>query len=558
MSEQKLSKVELEKLEKDGLDVLNDIYRYAEGGDIDAVTPDDLNRFKWYGLYHDRPKDGFFMLRVRLPGGILSAEQTEAVADLAATVAPGRLELTTRQTFQLHTIALKDIPHVFDVLHAVELNTVGACGDIPRNVVSSPVAGIAADEWIDPRPFYHALNDHFQGNRDYSNLPRKYKVTVAGGGTDATQAPINDLAFTPGRIVLDGEQVLGFNVWVGGGLSHEPHLSVPIDVFVPADPDLVVEVARAVTLIFRDWGYREKRNHARLKYLVADWGAERFRAEVEKYVGRPLLHAATDVPASTYTGDVVGVHAQQQPELFWVGLLVPAGEITPDQLREVVRLARTYGTGEVRLTLNQNLVIPHVHTTQIGALLAEPLLQELKPNAPSLQRHVVACTALPYCNFATIETKHPVWDLAQALDEKLQLDVPLRIHMSACPHSCAQHSVADIGLQGGLIRNPDGPGKLPAVDILLGGALGDDATISRRVATKVNWQELPQCLFRLLSSYKSTRSGPQESFYAWTVTKTDAELRTFLGLDDVADSNESVWSEEGSWNRIRRPATMLD
>ncbi len=550
MTTQVLGKFELEKLEKDGLEVLADIYRYAEGGDVEAVTESDMNRFKWYGLYHDRPNDGYFMLRVRLPGGILTAEQGEAIAELAATVAPGRLEITTRQTFQLHTIALKDIPHVFDTLQRVGLTSVGACGDIPRNVVSSPIAGIATDEWIDPRPFFHALNDHFAFNREYSNLPRKYKVSVAGSGLDATQAAINDLSFTPARAVVDGEQVLGFNIWVGGGLSHNPHLALPLDVFLPGDIEQVVDVARAVTLIFRDFGYREKRNHARLKFLIADWGAERFREEVERYVGRPLNRASKDVPESIYTGDVVGVHPQQQAGLFWVGLLVPTGRISAAQLAEAVRLARVYGTGEIRLTQNQNFLLPHIPGDQVPALLAEPLLQQLQPAAPTLQRHVVACTGLPYCVFATIETKGSAWELAQELDQRLELDVPIRLHLSACPHSCAQHSIADIGLQGGLIRNPAGGPKLTAADILLGGALGDEATIARRVATKVPFSELPDRLEHLLRSYLARRESPAESFRAWVRGQDNDQLRTFLGFGDV-DGATGVWTEEGSWNKSR-------
>ena len=548
MATETLNSAERLKLEKDGLDVLADIYRYAESGDITSVTEDDMNRFKWYGLYHDKPKDGFFMLRVRLPGGVATAEQIEAVAELAASVAPGRLELTTRQTFQLHTIALRDIPTVFDTLARVGLSSIEACGDVPRNVVSSPVAGIAADEWIDPRPFYYALDQHFAYHRDYSNLPRKYKVTVSGGGVDATQSPINDLAFRPARVQGEDGAVLGFNVWVGGGLSHEPHLSVPLDVFVPAEVEPVVAIARAVTLVFRDFGYRAKRNHARLKYLIADWGAERFRAEVERYLGYELERASLDAPESIYSGDVVGVHAQKQAGLFWVGLLVPTGRISAQQLLEVARLSRLYGEGEVRLTLNQNLLLPHIPADKVEQLLAEPLLKQLEPAAPTLQRHVVACTGLPYCNFATIETKGAAWELAQALDARLTLDVPIRLHLSACPHSCGQHSIADIGLQGGLIRNPAGAGKLPAADILLGGALGDHATIARKIATKVPWSELEGRLTHLLASYQENRVGPEESFRAWAKRHSDAELRQYLGFE-VVDGDAEVWSEEGSWNK---------
>ncbi|ABX04389.1 MAG TPA: ferredoxin--nitrite reductase [Herpetosiphon sp.] len=547
----KLNPVELQKLEKDGLAVLEDIYRYAQSGDINEVTESDMNRFKWYGLYHDKPKDGFFMLRVRLPGGIMTADQADAIVHLAETVAPGRVEITTRQTFQLHTIALRDIPTVFETLESVGLSSIEACGDVPRNVVSSPVAGIAADEWIDPRPFFKALDEHFAYNTDYSNLPRKYKVSVAGGGLDATQAPINDLSFTPGRKEIDGEIVLGYNVWVGGGLSHEPHLAQNIDVFVPADLDAVVEIARAITLVYRDFGYREKRNHARLKYLIADWGAERFREEVVNYLGHPLERAATDVPPAVYSGDVVGVFRQKQPNLYWVGLLVPTGRITPAQIREAARLSREYGQSEIRLTHSQNLLLPYIPEARLDALLAEPLLQELQPNGPRIQRTVVACTGLPYCNFATIETKEAAWQLAGALDQKVELDVPLRIHLSACPHSCSQHSIADIGLQGGVIRNPDGSkNKLPATDILLGGALGDDATIGRRVATKVPWSELADRLGNLVTTYQAQRTSPEDQFRHWAKRQTDDQLRVYLGFGEP-ETEEGVWTEEGSWNKSR-------
>ncbi|MBP8250760.1 MAG: hypothetical protein KAX40_00240 [Herpetosiphon sp.] len=553
---QKLHKIEYEKLEKDGLDVLDDIYRYAANGDVHAITEDDMSRFKWYGLYHDQPRDGHFMLRVRLAGGILTAEQCDAIAELAETVAPGRLEITTRQTFQLHTIALRDIPTVFDTLQRVGLTSAGACGDIPRNVVSSSVAGLVAGEWLDPRPFYRALDEHFAFNRDYSNLPRKYKVSVSGGGNDATQAHINDLAFTAGRKQINGETVLGFNVWVGGGLSHEPHLAQAIDVFVPADEGQVVAIARAVTLVFRDHGYREKRNHARLKYLIADWGAERFRAEVERTIGYSLERAAHDVPSATYSGDVLGVHPQKQAGLSFVGLLAPTGRITSAQLREATRLARVYATGEIRLTLNQNLLIPHIPNERINDFLAEPLLNELKPAAPILQRHVVACTGLPYCVFATVNTKAPAWELAEALDRNITLDVPVRLHLSACPHSCSQHSAADIGLQGGLIRNPHGTGKLPAADILLGGALGDHAAIARRVATKVPWTELEDRLTSLLTAYQTLRIGATQSFAAWISQQNDAQLRDYLGFG-VADGGAGVWTEEGSWNKHKRQAEFV-
>lgn len=542
------NKVEILKQVKDGLDVLPDIYRYAELNDVSAVTPDDMDRFKWYGLYHDKPKNGRFMLRVKVPGGIISSAQLDAVAELASTVATERVELTTRQDIQLHGIELRSIPHIFETLNQVGLTTVEACGDVPRNVVSSPVAGIAADEWLDPRPFIMAVQRLFHNNREYSNLPRKYKTSIAGGPGDAAQSPINDLALTPAYNTLDGQRVLGFNVVVGGGLSNEPHLADDIDVWVPADEDEVVELFHHVTLLFRDYGYREKRTHARLKFLLIDWGAARFRDELERSIGRPLQRAGSEKPRAIYTGDFLGVHPQKQPGLFYVGLLVPTGRITPQQMRDLAQLARVYGDCELRLTNNQNVLITNVPQANIPTLLHQPLLAELKTAAPTFQRHVVACTALPYCNYATIETKERAWALAQHLDAAVPLEEPIRIHLSACPHSCAQHHIGDIGLQGGLAR-VNGV-KAETADLLLGGALGDGAQLARKIALKVPWTELPDRLTQLLSAYKAER-GDGQSFNAWVGQQSDDQLRSRLGLDHerAVGNGKGVWDEDDGWNR---------
>lgn len=548
------NRVEQLKLEKDGLDVLADIYRYAELNDIAAVTADDMDRFKWYGLYHDKPKNGSFMLRVKVPGGILSSTQVEAIAALAETVATERVELTTRQDIQLHGIELKSIPHIFATLDQVGLTSIEGCGDVPRNIVSSPVAGIAADEWIDPRPFITAVQRLYHNNREYSNLPRKYKTSIAGGPDDAAQSPINDLSLTPAYNMIDGERVLGFNVVVGGGLSNEPHLADDIDVWVPADEDTIVELCHHVTILFRDYGFREKRTHARLKFLLIEWGAARFREELERSIGHTLYHASADKPRAVYTGDFLGVHSQQQPGLSYIGLLVPTGRITPQQLRGLAQLARIYGDCELRLTNNQNVLIAHIPNANLPRLLREPLLGELKPEAPTFQRNVVACTALPYCNFATIESKQRAWELAQYLDTHAPLDTPVRIHLSACPHSCAQHHIGDIGLQGGVAKI-NGV-KAETADVLLGGALGDNAQLARKIALKVPWTELPQRLERLINTYKDQRSA-DESFNAWVGQQSDDHLRAYLGLDAAraVGNGKGVWDEEGGWNRpARKPA----
>ncbi|WP_416333983.1 nitrite/sulfite reductase, partial [Anaerospora hongkongensis] len=321
----KLNNVEKIKLEKDGLDVIHDIERYAELG-FAAIDPADFDRLKWYGLYVQRPKsEGLFMLRVKLPGGGLTAGQARAVAAIAKDYTQDRLAITTRQSLQFHGLKVEFLPDIFKRLNEVGLSVVEAAGDCPRNIVSTPLAGIDKDEVLDPRPLITELNQFFEGNREFSNLPRKFKIAITGSVDNSIFAQINDLAFVPAVKEIEGQSVLGFHVLAGGGLSAKPALAIKLDVFVR--PEQVLPVASATAALFRDYGYRESRHHARLKYLIQDWGKEKFTAELLALTG-PLHTPGEEPAAKSAEGLFYGIHQQKQPGLNYAGLAIPAGQLT--------------------------------------------------------------------------------------------------------------------------------------------------------------------------------------------------------------------------------------
>lgn len=464
-----LNKVERIKQEKDGLDVLADIYRYAETG-YASIPEDDFDRFKWYGLYRQKPKTGHFMLRIKIPGGRLRAAQVRRLGEMTNRYARGFADITTRQDIQWHWLVIEDVPDVFRQLEEIGLTTTEACGDVVRNIVGCPVAGLDAAELIDATPVIDRLNRVFLGNKEFSNLPRKFKIAITGCPSDCAQSQIQDVGLTPARKRIDGRWATGFNVRAGGGLSSTPHVAPALDIFV--DEDGAVEVCRIITEIFRDLGYREKRTHARLKFLVADWGPERFRAEIVRRAGHDFHRAGDESCVRWHGRDHVGVHRQKQPGLNYVGAIVPGGRLSGDDLIELARLAEAYGDGHVRLTVKQNFILTGVPDGRVERLLAEPLLRAFRPDAPAWVRDAVTCTGNQYCNLAVIETKQRILEYVRYLDEHAPMPdgERIRLHLTGCPNSCAQHHIADIGLQGAIAK-VDGE-RVEAVDIYVGGGLG--------------------------------------------------------------------------------------
>ena len=491
------NKIEALKQARDGLDVFPDLLRYAREGWA-AIDPDDFERLKWYGLFHRKATPGYFMLRLRIPNGVLTSEQLTAIGDISNRCGRGQADITTRQNIQLRWIEIEDVPWIFQRLSAAGLTSQQSGMDNVRNVVGCPLAGLDPDELIDSRALAVRLQQAIIGHKAFSNLPRKFNLAITGCRDDCIHAQTHDLSFVP-AVASDG-QTVGFNVLAGGAMGgREPALAQPVDVFVESWE--VVPTATAILEVFRDHGPRESRRSSRLKVLLQAWGMERFREAVVERVGRPLARAGE--PATRRDGgDHIGVSGQSQPARSVVGCLVPVGRITGDQLIEFARLARVHGEGELRLTVQQNVLIPHVRESRSGALLGEPLLETFSPNPSPWMRSVVTCTGSDFCHFSLIDTKAEALKLARALDERYEIDAPVRLRMSGCPHACGQHRAGEIGLLGSRIRL--GETIVAAADIFVGGRLGEDAALGERVATNVLVDDLPEVV---AASLREVRGG---------------------------------------------------
>jgi ferredoxin-nitrite reductase len=532
-----LNQVEQWKLERHPLDVRDAVLdRYArEGPEAIKTVPGEVERLKWVGLYPQRQGGDAFMLRIKIPGGRLAAAQAEAIGGIADEFARGPapnpvfgdayLDITTRQDIQLHWIRIGAVPEIWGRLEAVGMTTVQACGDSARNVLCCPVSGLDADEVLDAHPVAQAISDFFTGNREYANLPRKFKLSVTGCREDCAQAEINDIGLWPAR---RDDGTVGFNVLVGGGLSDGPRMASDIDVFITPDPDRVVELFRAIAQLFGELGNRENRGLARMRYLVQELGPERFRAELAQRAAFPL-EPAGEALTRRYRGDHLGVHPQRQPGLHYVGLNVTVGRMAGRNLVEAARLAGRYGDGGLRLATDQNLILTGVPTERVEAVLAEPLLATHSPSPGAFERGVVACTGNEFCRFALVETKARAATWARELDRRLGPDEAgggiVRMHLSGCPASCAQPQIADIGFRGETGHRDDQ--ILEAVDIGLGGSLGTDAAFGDWVEGAKPVDEVPEALADLLTRYRAERRDG-EAFHQWARRLPNAELRAIL------------------------------
>ncbi len=528
------NKVEILKQEKDGLDVWPDLLRYSKSG-FDTITPDDMTRFRWYGVYEQQPKAGHFMMRVKLPGGDVSSAQWRVMGEIACDYGQGIADITTRQNIQYHWLTIETIPQVIQRLSSVGLSTVGACGDITRNICGCPVAGIDPYEIIDARPLIREVTRYFQGNKEFSDLPRKYKISIAGCAHLCHQPQINDVGFTALVRRLNGREEIGFHVRVGGGLSTQPHLGQRLNLF--ARPEQVPDVARGITEIFRDHGYRERRNHARLKFLVADWGAEKFLEVLTERLGWTPEPAAPDDEPKSRGHDHLGVHSQQQAGLSWIGTVVLGGRLTADKMLAAADIADRYCAGNVRTTNQQNLLFPNIAEEDISdakrALLDAGFVWDVSP----FRRSGVACTGTEFCNLAITETKQRLATIVEYLETRLDWDEELRINVNGCPNACGQHYVGDIGLQGCLAKVGDE--RVEAYDVCLGGRLGPDAKFTRAIQRKVPATRVGYALENLLVAYRGERTD-DDRFSDFVDRHTDEELGAFLGLDNLA-MNDPTW-----------------
>ncbi len=525
--------IEAIKKDKDGLDVWDDLQRYAVTG-FSTIQSDDMSRLRWYGIYQQQPNVGHFMMRVKIPGGDMTAVQLRAVAKVARQYGQSIADITTRQNFQFHWLTVEDLPAAIAVLNEAGLTTVGACGDITRNICGCPVAGIDPHEIYDCRPIIEQVTNYFLGNKEFSDLPRKYKISISGCPIHCNQPEINDLGI---QAVHRGKEI-GFHVRVGGGLSTQPHFAQKLDMFIK--PEQVLDVCIAVTKIFRDEGYRKRRNHTRLKFLVADWGADRFRQELIDRLGwTPEPALVMSDPVGTVQQDHLGEKNQKQPGLHWIGASVITGRVTADQLDAAADIAERYCQGSIRTTNQQNFLFPNIAQDDLEAARAAIRDAGYIWDVSQFHRGAVSCTGNEFCNLAITETKARLREIVAHLEAKLLWDDPIRIHLNGCPNSCGQHHIGDIGLQGCLARLNDGT-QVEAYDVCLGGRLGENAKFVRAISRKVPADKVKFALENLLLQFRSTRADG-ETFGAWVDQRGDAELGEALGLHLLAQ-DDPTWT----------------
>ncbi|MGH8861563.1 MAG: nitrite/sulfite reductase [Jatrophihabitantaceae bacterium] len=504
------------KRDSDGLAVrrrIIDVYQYTGFAGID---PGDLrNRFRWFGLYTQRRpgipggktallepeelEDEFFMLRIRIDGGALTSEQLRAVGSIATDYGRDVADITDRQNVQLHWIRVEDVPAIWDKLDAAGLSTTEACGDTPRVMLGCPLEGVASDSVLDAGPALRATVERYVGDEAFSNLPRKFKTSISGCAQHCTNHEINDVSFV-GVIGRDG--TLGFDLWVGGGLSTNPRFAERLGVFVR--PDEVTEVWAGVTSVFRDYGYRRQRNRARLKFLMADWGPEKFRQVLQdEYLHRALPDGDAP-PASPPNLDHTGIR-EQNNGFVSVGATTRSGRTSGTALREVAELADRLGGGRVALTAQQGIVLLDVPAGNGEAIADELDIIGLAVRPSAFQRGTIACTGIEFCKLALVETKGRAETIRQELEKRLpDFDTPITINVNGCPNSCARFQVADIGFKGVVAKGPDGDED--AFQVHLGGLMGESAEFGRKFrGLRVTAEQAPEYAERVLRGYVDRR-----------------------------------------------------
>ncbi|GBE74293.1 ferredoxin--nitrite reductase [Microcystis aeruginosa NIES-87] len=492
-----LNKFEKFKAEKDGLAIKDELDHFAQIG-WEAMDKTDLEyRLKWVGVFYRPVTPGKFMMRLRVPNGIISSEQMRVLGEIVQRYGDdGNADITTRQNLQLRGIRIEDIPDIFQRLKSVGMTSVQSGMDNVRNITGSPMAGLDADELIDTRELVQKVQDMItncgQGNYQFTNLPRKFNIAIEGGRDNSVHAEINDIAFVPAY--KEGE--LGFNVVVGGFFSAKRcEAAIPMNVWVRPNQE-VVDLCRGILEVYRDNGLRANRQKSRLMWLIDEWGIEEFRTRVANHLGYPLATAAEKDAIDWEKRDHLGVFPQKQEGLSYIGLCVPVGRLFADDMFDLARIAEVYGSGELRLTVEQNVIIPNIAAENMPTLLTEPLLAKFTPNPTPLQRALVSCTGAQFCNFALIETKNKAVDLISQLDAELNIPRGVRMHWTGCPNSCGQPQVADIGLMGTKARK-DGK-TVEGVDLYMGGKVGKDAHLGSCVQKGIPCEDLKSLLTSIL------------------------------------------------------------
>jgi sulfite reductase (ferredoxin) len=539
-TETKAQRVERLKRSKNPWDGLEEIRRFAREG-FSSIPPEWLGTyFRWWGVYTQGDGAGVtggkngegkalqcFMVRIRIPNGLLRSDQLRTIADLTRRYAHGIADITVRQNIQLHWVTIDDLPDLLEALAKVGLNTTSACGDVTRNVTGCPVAGVDADEICDASPLAIEASRMLAGNSDFYNLPRKFKISITGCRVWCPYPEINDVGLTATTRVLHGKTEVGFSLRVAGGLSAEPYLGARLNAFVRWKQ--VLPAIKGIAELFRDSDVlREHRERARLKFLFLrhGWTAESFLEELRRRVGFEFDAAVEELPPANVYRDHVGIYPQKQTGYCYVGAAVLRGRITAEQMGAAAGLADRYAAGELRTTNMQNLLIVNVPRPNADTLAKELDAIGLKVGGSAFWRGTVACSGTKFCKLAITETKSFSRWLVEELEERLPgFDQHLKLHVTGCPNSCGQHWIADIGIDGKKMKI-DG-NMVDAYYFCVGGGLGLHSSTARPVGYRCPATEVPDAIERLLHQYLGTRDTG-ENLRQFFARHTDTQLREFL------------------------------
>ncbi|NKE34547.1 ferredoxin--nitrite reductase [Natronococcus sp. JC468] len=554
-----------------GDEVREHVLGFAENGGYEAIPEDEreewFTRFKFWGLFHQRDgQESYFMMRLTNAGGVLEPGQLRTIAEVARDYATGPVEnpefgngwldLTTRQSIQLHWLRLEDVPEIWEKLESVGVSSRSAGGDTMRNISGSALRG-KVEEYVDSGPLLERFQEELRGDDALANMPRKFNISVTGSKSGCAQDALNDVGFEPARKEIDGELVRGFNVRVGGGLGgRQPRAASPLDVFVR--PENASEVGRGFVELYHDHGDRQNRSKNRTRFFVEDWGEERIRETLQaEYVEFELETAGESFreeytynagkPAEAGKRDHVGVHDQKGEGMHYVGLTVPVGRLPAEDALELADLADEYGSGELRLTRRQNPVIVDVHADALEALLGEELLSEYRPEPSPFERGAMACTGTEFCSIALTETKARMARTLRWLNKNVDLpdDVgTIKLHYSGCTADCGQAMTADIGLQGMRARK-DGE-MVEAFDIGVGGGVGEDPSFVEWIQQRVPADEAPGAIKNLLEAFAAHREAGQ-TFRQWVEATGTEALIEFCEPEETDFEAPYMTDAKQSW-----------
>jgi ferredoxin-nitrite reductase len=518
-----LCREEMWKYELNPLDVWDQLLAHAN--EDKAPEPEWLYRFKFHGLFYVAPAQDSFMLRMRVPGAKITSAQMRGLAEMAEDWGSGRTDVTTRANVQIREFAPKNIVKVLNKVQALGMTSRGSGCDNIRNITASPITGMDPQELLDVLPYAEALNQYILNSRDMYGLPRKFNVAFDNGGAISVVADTNDIGFLAVR-VGEGKALppgVYFRIVLCGITGHKQFAS---DCGVLIRPEESVAVAAAMIRVFAENGDRTDRKKARLKYLVDKWGAARFLEETEKLLAFPLMRMAEtecEPRGPIDRAGHLGVHAQSQPGMKYIGVVVPVGRLPVAQMRAVAAIADEFGSGEIRLTVWQNLILPNIPDAQVEAAKSALLAADLNFEAGRVLSGTVACTGNQGCKFAATDTKKHAVELANFLDERFKVTQPVNLHVTGCPHSCAQHYIGDIGLLGAKVGGEEG------YEVSLGGGSDQDQGLARLLIPAIKFAELPPVMERLFTAFEEKKVG-DETFLAFTRRHSIKELKAYAGV----------------------------